>query len=539
MSYCLNPACPNPQNLTHTELCQACGSKLLLRDRYRIIQALGQGGFGATFLAIDEDLPGKPNCVIKQLRPNATAPHVMDMARELFKREAETLGRIGNHPQVPRLLDYFEENATFYLVQEYVSGSTLQQEIKRAGPLSEAGVKKFLSELLPVLDYIHSNRVIHRDIKPANMIRRAQDSKLVLIDFGAVKYQNTAQQSAASDQTALTSYAIGTPGFAPPEQMAMRPVPASDIYALGVSCIYLLTGKSPKDLPYDATTGELQWQKQVCISDHFAKVLTKMLEISVKHRYTTAMDVYRALDLEDHLDILENSLTTVKPGGSARRPLDYRGPDSTGTPSSPAARTAMAIRARQLRLDSAGLQAGLSRSRLADTGRLSGGLASRGRNSAGRGSDNGSEKPKMPTRLDADGLQSYYGKGKRDFTSHDLRSLNLPKVNLSGATFHQSNLGKINLQGANLQNADFGRANLNQANLRDTNLIKAYFSYADLENADLRGADLSGAYLLNANLRGANLCGANLTGARMTEDQLAMAKTNWMTVRPSGKRGIW
>ncbi|NJP11888.1 MAG: serine/threonine protein kinase [Leptolyngbyaceae cyanobacterium RU_5_1] len=385
MSYCLNPACPNPQNLSHTELCQVCGAKLLLQNRYRIIQALGQGGFGATFLAIDEDLPGKPNCVIKQLRPNATAPHVMEMARELFKREAETLGRIGNHPQIPRLLDYFEEHETFFLVQEYVSGSTLQQEIKRSGPLSEAGAKLFLSEILPVMEYIHDNRVIHRDIKPANMIRRAQDSKLVLIDFGAVKYQNV-QPNNASDQTALTSYAIGTPGFAPPEQMAMRPVPASDIYALGVSCIFLLTGKSPKELDYDPTTGELIWKKHVYTSDHFATVLAKMLEISVKQRYRTAREVYNALDLEDHLESLANSMNNVltKPNPPTRRPFDLRsGPDSVGTPSSPAARTAMAIRARQIRLDSIGFQSGLTR-----VNRNSGvntGIASRGRNSAGRG----------------------------------------------------------------------------------------------------------------------------------------------------------
>ena len=118
MSYCLSPGCPNPENLLDAESCQACGSKLLLRDRYRVLHALGQGGFGATYLARDEVLPGQPNCVIKQLRPNTTAPHVMQMARELFEREAETLGRIGNHPQVPRLLDYFEANQEFYLVQE-------------------------------------------------------------------------------------------------------------------------------------------------------------------------------------------------------------------------------------------------------------------------------------------------------------------------------------------------------------------------------------------------------------------------------------
>lgn len=542
MSYCLNPVCTNPHNPTHGEVCQTCGSKLLLRDRYRVMQALGQGGFGATFLAIDESLPGQPNCVIKQLRPNGNAPHVMQMARELFQREAQTLGRIGNHPQVPRLLDYFEANEEFYLVQEYVSGATLQQEIKRSGPLSEHSVKQFLSEILPVLEYIHTNRVIHRDIKPANMIRRAQDGKLVLIDFGAVKYQNQ-QASGASEHTALTSYAIGTPGFAPPEQMAMRPVPASDIYALGVTCIYLLTAKSPKDLDYDPSTGELLWQKHLHISDHFTKVLKKMLEVSVRHRYQSANEIFRDLDLEPYLESLANSMLSAKPQAAPtpRRFGDYRSdPDSSGSATSPAARAAMAIRARQIsRLsESTSLQSGLTRNRVFES-RAGISTSVKSKDSTGRGRDFTGEKTKPPTRLDAEGLQNYYTKGKRDFASHDLNSLSMQKANLSGAVFHQANLSKINLQGANLFNANFGRANLTRANLRDANLAKAYMSNADLEGADLRGADLSSAYLLNANLRGANLCGANLTGAKLTEEQLATARTNWMTVRPSGKRGMW
>ena len=255
MSYCLNPNCSNPENQHHSIRCQSCGSELLLHNRYRVIKSLGQGGFGATFLANDQNLPGEPSCVIKQLRPSGTAPHILQMARELFEREAMTLGKIGNHPQLPRLLDFFESRENFYLIQEYISGATLQQEVKSAGIFSEAGVKQFLSESLPLLQYIHAQKVIHRDIKPANLIRRDQDSRLVLIDFGAVKNQVT-QVTQQSGQTALTAYAIGTPGFAPPEQMAMRPVYSSDIYALGVTCIYLLTGKSPKDLEYNPTTGE-------------------------------------------------------------------------------------------------------------------------------------------------------------------------------------------------------------------------------------------------------------------------------------------
>lgn len=532
MSYCLNPVCPNPENLANTEFCQACGAKLLLRDRYRVINALGQGGFGATFLAKDESLPGQPYCVIKQLRPTASAPHVLQMARDLFEREAQTLGRIGNHPQVPRLLDYFEANQEFYLVQEYVSGSTLQQEIKRSGAFSEAGVKQFLSEILPVLQYIHSHQVIHRDIKPANLIRRSHDCKLVLIDFGAVKNQVNSVAASLSEQTALTAYAIGTPGFAPPEQMAMRPVYASDLYALGVTCIYLLTGKSPKDLDYDPATGELLWQKQVHISDHFEAVLKKMLEVSVRHRYQSANEILRALDLEPYLDSLANSMNSV----SARQNPARRESEAQDSVS-PAARAAMAIRARNSRSESTNLQTGVARSRVMAVKPVTAGLKSR--DSGGGKTASTAGRSQTPPKLDAIALQSYYSKGKRDFASHDLAMLSVPKINLSGAVFHQANLSRINLQGASLFNADFGRANLNRANLRDANLSRAYLSNADLEGADLRGADLSHAYLLNANLRGANLCGANLTGAKLSEDQLGMARTNWMTIRPDGKRGIW
>ncbi|BAS55799.1 MULTISPECIES: serine/threonine-protein kinase [Leptolyngbya] len=529
MSYCLNPVCPSPENLANTERCQACGASLLLRDRYRVLHALGQGGFGATFLAKDESLPGQPYCVIKQLRPTTTAPHVMQMARDLFEREAQTLGRIGNHPQIPRLLDYFEANQEFYLVQEYISGSTLQQEIKRSGAFSEAGVKQFLSEILPIMQYVHSHQVIHRDLKPANLIRRSQDCKLVLIDFGAVKNQvNSVSAASLSDQTALTAYAIGTPGFAPPEQMAMRPVYASDLYALGVTCIYLLTAKSPKDLDYDPATGELLWQKQVHLSEHFAGVLKKMLEVSVRHRFQSANEILRALDLEPYLDSLANSMNSV----STRSTLTKRDPDSQ--PSSPAARAAMAIRARNQRSESTNLQTGVARNRVMaarPTTRDSGGRTGSNSNTSGN-------KTQAAPKLDSATLVSLYGKGKRDFASHDLSLLAIPKINLSGAVFHQSNLKQINLQGANLFNADFGKASLQRANLRDTNLAQAYLSNADLEGADLRGANLTQAYLLNANLRNANLCGANLTGAKLTAEQLAMAKTNWLTVRPNGKRGI-
>ncbi|MBD2013481.1 pentapeptide repeat-containing protein [Microcoleus sp. FACHB-53] len=542
MSYCLNPACPQPKNPIHVETCQACGSQLLLRDRYRVQKALGQGGFGATFLAQDESLPGDPCCVIKQLRPASTGSHVIPMARELFEREARTLGKIGNHPQVPRLLDYFEDNQQFYLVQEYISGSTLQQEIRRSGPLSEAGVKHFLSEILPLLQYIQSQQVIHRDIKPANIIRRDQDGRLVLIDFGAVKNQVNPVTNNASDQTALTNFAIGTPGFAPPEQMALRPVYASDIYAVGVTCIYLLTGKSPKDLDYNPSTGEMVWQKYVQVTAHFAEVLKKMLEASVRHRYQCATDIMRALDLEPYLDSLTQGLATqpnTPPGlskGLSSQSFysgDLTDKSSPSSPSTATSKLAMAIRARRARKEQSGgsYTAGSQRTQSDPSQRGSANLLK------SEGFTTG--KPKVPSKLDANGLLTAYMKGRRDFASQDLSGLDLHKVDLSGGIFHQAKLARTNFQGADLSNADFGRASLNRSNLRDANLGRAYLSYADLEGADLRGADLSYAYLNHANLKGANLCGANLSNAKISEEQLTQAKTNWATVLPSGKRGFW
>ncbi|MDY7012409.1 MAG: serine/threonine-protein kinase [Cyanobacteriota bacterium] len=529
MSYCLNPSCPHPRNPDNVNACRACGSSLLMRDRYRGQKSLGQGGFGTTFLAVDTILPGNPPCVIKQLRPSSADPNVFQMAKELFEREAETLGRIGNHPQVPRLLDYFEYNRDFYLVQEYVSGNNLQQEIKRNGPLSEAGVRQFLQEILPMLQYIHSQRVIHRDIKPANLIRREQDKKLVLIDFGAVKNQvNPPVANNTSDQTALTSFAIGTPGFAPPEQMALRPVYASDIYAVGVTCIYLLTARSPKDLDYNPKTGEMVWKKYVDVSDSFARVLSRMLEVSVRHRYQSSDEVLRDLDMEPYLDDLARGLVTKPSSPTAVDPLPSSGRDRTSNSEGMSAtqRLAMAIRAKK-RARQSQMESNAFPDR--SFGSRTGGTSSQGSRS----------KSKKVTKLDAETVLSSYQKGRRDFAQQNLSLLNLQEADLSGGIFHQAKLLKTNLQGANLASTNFGRASLTNAILRDANLGRAYLSYANLEGADLRGADLSYASLTYANLKGANLCGANLSNAKVTEEQLSVAKTNWSTVLPSGKRGFW
>lgn len=531
MSYCINLDCPKPKNPPRVTHCQACGSPLRLRDRYRALRALGRGGFGATFLARDESLPGHPPCVIKQLRPSADAPHILEMARDLFQREAKILGKIGNHPHLPRLLDYFETNQEFFLVQEFINGNTLQQEVRKGGPFSEAGVKQFLSEALPIIQYVHDSKVIHRDIKPANLIRRDEDKKLVLIDFGAVKDKVSPTPADNSDQTALTAYAIGTPGYAPPEQMAMRPVYASDLYAVGVTCIYLLTGKPPKDLDYDPTTGEILWRNLVDVSDHFANVLQKMLEISVRHRYQSVEPILRDLDLEPYMESLAQNMAFPTQGSGpdtgASGNLDYRrtrdvpSGERAPTPNSRTSRMAAAIRARRERSTRSHSAPGQGRGKAGQNHRMISGQ---------RSGNSG--------KLTPDALKLSYIKGRRDFSMQSLNSADLQKTTLAGSNFTQSKLQKANFQNADLNNANFGRADLTQASFRGANLGRTYFSNANLQGADLKGANLSYATLSNANLRGANLCGADLTGARVTEEQLAMARTNWSTIYPDGKRGL-
>jgi serine/threonine-protein kinase len=531
MSYCLNPQCPKPVNPPGSKICQACGSSLLLRNRYLLVKGLGKGGFGATFLAADISLPGKPLCVIKQLRPATDNPQFFSMAKELFEREAETLGKIGNHPQIPRLLDYFENDQQFYLIQEFVKGDNLQQEIKKQGPLSESKVRQVIQEISVILKDIHNQKVIHRDIKPANIIRRELDSKLVLIDFGVVKNQvNTVGSQKNNDQTTLTAFAVGTPGFAPPEQLAMRPVYSSDLYALGITCIYLLTGKAPKNIECDPITGEMNWRKYVNISDRFANILSKMLEVSVKHRYKTAEEVLKELDMESHLGSLSQGMISKRtsdkanePGGANRFDRADDMPASTAM-----SKLAMSIRANKERKNPT-MTTGLPRSTVFDSPKTQ----------IQNSSTSIFNKAKEGKKLDSSTLLNLYNQGRRNFNEKDLNLLTLEKADLSGANFNQSKMIKINLQESNLSGANLGGTNLRQAILRKTNFGRAYLGDANLEDADLRGADLSFADLHNANLKGANFCGANLTGANVTQAQIEQAKTNWMTVLPKGKKGFW
>lgn len=288
MSYCLNPTCPNPQNPDSTKFCQSCGAKLLLKDRYQAIKPIGQGGFGKTFLAVDEDKPSKPRCVIKQFFPQAQGTNTVQKAAELFTQEAVRLDELGKHPQIPELMAYFTQDSRQYLVQEFIDGQNLADFLRDNGAFNEAQLRQFLTDLLTVLQFVHSHQVIHRDIKPENIIRRG-NGQLVLVDFGASKLTS----SAAAQKTGTS---IGSPEYVAPEQARGRAMFCSDIYSLGVTCIHLLTERSPFDL-YDVNEDVWIWRQYLSypVSETLGKVLDKMLETIPNRRYQTVEAVLQAL----------------------------------------------------------------------------------------------------------------------------------------------------------------------------------------------------------------------------------------------------
>ncbi|MDJ0650781.1 MAG: serine/threonine-protein kinase [Xenococcaceae cyanobacterium MO_188.B19] len=297
MSYCFNPDCSKPVNNIQNLICEACGAKLLLGDRYQILRFIGKGGFGNTFLAADVSHLQPSLCVIKQL--NAKRQN-SSMGRKLFEREAKILRQIGDNCHIPQLIDYFEEQEQFYLVQDYIYGQNLQQEVTKQGVLNETQTKQALQELLLILQQVHSQNIIHRDVKPSNIIRRRKDGKLMLIDFGMVEEQASDFTSKNLAGIAVSEYSVGTRGYAPPEQLALRPVYASDIYSLGVTAIYLMKGKKPANIGINPMTGEVMWLKDLDISDSFGNILLKMLEVSVKNRYQSAEKVLQALSIVNY-----------------------------------------------------------------------------------------------------------------------------------------------------------------------------------------------------------------------------------------------
>jgi serine/threonine protein kinase len=267
----------------------------ILNNRYRVLQVLATGGFGETFLAEDSFLPSKRSCVIKQLKTMADNPQVYRIVQDRFHREAAILEELGrSSSQIPELYAYFEESDRFYLVQEWIEGKTLASQVNQSGLLDESAVQQLLQEILPVLAAIHSRGIIHRDIKPDNIILRQSDRKPVLIDFGAVK-ESVGTLLNSQGQT-VSSIVIGTPGYMSPEQGVGRPVFSSDLYSLGLTMIYLFTGKLPQDIPSDYRTGDLLWRDLAPnVSDALSGILDQTIQYHPRDRFATAQEVLNAL----------------------------------------------------------------------------------------------------------------------------------------------------------------------------------------------------------------------------------------------------
>jgi serine/threonine protein kinase/transcriptional regulator with XRE-family HTH domain len=276
----------------------------LIRGRYRIIKVLSNeennNDFALSipefdelinqFLIKDESLPGEPIAILKQfssknitILPNKDISILRNL-RLQFENQAIILGKIGNHSNFPRLLDYFEFQEDFYIVHEYIQGYTLSQELQKSGLFSEVAIIDFLQEFLPIVEYFHGQQIIHQNINPTQIVRRERDDSICLIDFGIGLLLT-------SEQSVLT---IGTPGFTAPEQMAGHPIYASDIYALGVTCVYLLIGKLPHQIETN-TMGQILWKGEIDVGNEFAEILQRMLDVNVEERYQSAFEVLQAI----------------------------------------------------------------------------------------------------------------------------------------------------------------------------------------------------------------------------------------------------
>ncbi|MEH2364338.1 serine/threonine-protein kinase [Nostoc sp.] len=308
MICCLNPDCSNPLNPNGKKFCQSCSTPLvsLLRNRFRVIRVLSdEGGFGRTYLSEDVDKLNE-RCVIKQLAPKFQGTWSQKKAMELFAEEAQRLQDLGEHPQIPTLLAYFEQEGCLYLVQQYINGENLLKELQQRKGYNAREIQSILLDLLPILKFIHDRKVIHRDIKPENIIRHKSDGRLSLIDFGSSK-----QFTAKVQQKSGTS--IGSHGYSPLEQIRDgKAFPASDLFGLGATCFHLLTGNSPFQLWMESGYAWVSnWREYVRspLTPELDFVIDKLLKKDIQERYQSADEVLR--------DLTPKQLLALPPAGKS------------------------------------------------------------------------------------------------------------------------------------------------------------------------------------------------------------------------------
>jgi serine/threonine-protein kinase len=273
-----------------------------LRDRYIIQHPLGQGGFSRTYLAEDTGRFNEP-VTLKELTPASQGTYALQKAEELFQREAQMLHKL-QHPQIPRFWEFFRDGKRLFLVQDYIEGKTyqslLEERITAGQTFSEGEIIELLRQLLPVLSYLHSLGIIHRDISPDNLICRASDKLPVLIDLGGVtKIPLEVASTVGSSQNSVTSTSttrLGKIGYAPNEQLRLGiAAPHSDLYALAVTALVLMTGKQPQEL-IDLETMEWNWQQHLHLSPLLTGIINRMLATHPVDRFQSADELLQQLE---------------------------------------------------------------------------------------------------------------------------------------------------------------------------------------------------------------------------------------------------
>ena len=285
MTYCLNPTCPAPENPDTHRFCHRCGWRLRLGDRYEAIHPLGIGQHSRTFLGRDRTVLVKPQCLIKRFIPIGNTRPDRDAAAERFRKDMAHLATASQHPQIPDLLGYFERQQQQFLIQQFLVGAHLEQQLQeKRGPFDSPEVWGFLQDVLPILQHLHSHKIIHRDIKPTNFRRLPDQPHWWLVDLGVAK-------PLTATRMAQPGTLVGSAEYAAPEQLRGEATYASDIYSLGVVCLYLLTGLSPFAL-FHGGQGCWYWRSIVPdLDDRLATLIDSMVQPALRDRIASVKEL--------------------------------------------------------------------------------------------------------------------------------------------------------------------------------------------------------------------------------------------------------
>lgn len=258
----------------------------VIHSRYKLLERLSSKPNCAIYLAQDCDLPSQSLCILKKF--TSYSPE----SRQLFEKEALVLNQLRRHPQIPTLLAYFKENEDYYLVEEYIEGETIEEEIIKRGKWQENEVIKFLQEILDILSLVHDNKVVHCNLTPNHLISRKSNQKIVLINFGGIRQT---PQSDSIGERSSSEPSTDSIFYLAPEQGTGAPQFCSDVYTVGTICIQALTGLHPKKLKIDYNSGNIVWRNLVQISPQLGDFLDKMVWYDFRKRYQSAREALQEL----------------------------------------------------------------------------------------------------------------------------------------------------------------------------------------------------------------------------------------------------